>query len=143
MSETHYEFSLTMLCHLSGEILYRVTKESLMDRLNTDMHETSRRIDKDCRFGILDCFQLLKKDDIVIGFGFHEKNYVPYSICYLFATIVLLCYVLFTSCYIAKDIQTFAFHNQPSNLTHAYINLPYFKFLHFRIYPLRCFHTSI
>jgi len=33
----------------SGIILYRVTKESLMERLNTDMHAASLSISKDCR----------------------------------------------------------------------------------------------
>ncbi|XP_024979576.1 uncharacterized protein LOC112516644 [Cynara cardunculus var. scolymus] len=33
----------------TGAVLYRVTEESLMDRLNTDMHETCLQIDKDCR----------------------------------------------------------------------------------------------
>ncbi|KXG32772.1 uncharacterized protein LOC8078632 isoform X2 [Sorghum bicolor] len=34
----------------SGKILYRVTKESLMERLNTDMHAASLSISKECRF---------------------------------------------------------------------------------------------
>ncbi|XP_057537421.1 uncharacterized protein LOC130815092 [Amaranthus tricolor] len=33
----------------TGKVLYRVTEESMMDRLNTDMHEASLRIDKNCR----------------------------------------------------------------------------------------------
>ncbi|CAI9286086.1 unnamed protein product [Lactuca saligna] len=33
----------------TGEVLYRVTEESLMDRLNTNMHEACLQIDKDCR----------------------------------------------------------------------------------------------
>ncbi|GAB2291836.1 hypothetical protein Dimus_026087 [Dionaea muscipula] len=33
----------------TGVILYRVTEESLMDRLNTNMHEACLRIDRDCR----------------------------------------------------------------------------------------------
>ncbi|KAJ0724024.1 putative feruloyl esterase [Helianthus annuus] len=32
-----------------GEVLYRVTEESLMDRLNTNMHEACLQIDKDCK----------------------------------------------------------------------------------------------
>ncbi|CAN6816200.1 unnamed protein product [Brassica oleracea] len=33
----------------SGRSVYRVTEESLMERLNTDMHEACLKIDKDCR----------------------------------------------------------------------------------------------
>ncbi|XP_048431435.1 uncharacterized protein LOC108865373 isoform X1 [Pyrus x bretschneideri] len=33
----------------SGDGNYRVTKESLMDRLSTDMHESCLKIDKECR----------------------------------------------------------------------------------------------
>ncbi|KAL9250645.1 hypothetical protein AKJ16_DCAP00958 [Drosera capensis] len=33
----------------AGEVLYRVTEESLMERLNTNMHEACLSIDKDCR----------------------------------------------------------------------------------------------
>nr|XP_043623604.1 uncharacterized protein LOC122595325 [Erigeron canadensis] len=33
----------------TGEILYRVTEESLMDRLDTNMHEACLQIDKDCK----------------------------------------------------------------------------------------------
>ncbi|GAB4853783.1 hypothetical protein Ancab_017976 [Ancistrocladus abbreviatus] len=33
----------------AGKIIYRVTQESLMDRLNTNMHEASLQIDKECR----------------------------------------------------------------------------------------------
>ncbi|KAK4265647.1 hypothetical protein QN277_026672 [Acacia crassicarpa] len=33
----------------SGDFLYRVTKESLMDRLNTNMHEACLQIDNGCR----------------------------------------------------------------------------------------------
>ncbi|KAL2945220.1 hypothetical protein RDABS01_022931 [Bienertia sinuspersici] len=33
----------------TGQMLYRVTEESLMDRLNTDMHEASLKIDKNSR----------------------------------------------------------------------------------------------
>ncbi|XP_071686170.1 uncharacterized protein [Rutidosis leptorrhynchoides] len=33
----------------SGEVSYRVTEESLMDRLNTNMHEACLQIDKDCK----------------------------------------------------------------------------------------------
>ncbi|KAL8243052.1 hypothetical protein R6Q59_013354 [Mikania micrantha] len=32
----------------AGEVLYRVTEESLMGRLNTNMHEACLQIDKDC-----------------------------------------------------------------------------------------------
>jgi pimeloyl-ACP methyl ester carboxylesterase len=32
-----------------GDSGYRVTEESLMDRLNTDMHEACLKIDKECR----------------------------------------------------------------------------------------------
>uniref|UniRef100_A0A453EYG6 Uncharacterized protein n=1 Tax=Aegilops tauschii subsp. strangulata TaxID=200361 RepID=A0A453EYG6_AEGTS len=35
----------------SGNVLYTVTKESLMERLNTDMHATSLSISKECRSG--------------------------------------------------------------------------------------------
>lgn len=34
----------------SGKVLYRVTKESLMERLNTDMRAASISISKECRF---------------------------------------------------------------------------------------------
>ncbi|CAO2179480.1 unnamed protein product [Urochloa humidicola] len=34
----------------SGKVLYKVTKESLMERLNTDMHAASLSISKECRF---------------------------------------------------------------------------------------------
>ncbi|XP_062213762.1 uncharacterized protein LOC133914748 [Phragmites australis] len=34
----------------SGNVLYRVTKESLMERLNTDMRAASLSISKECRF---------------------------------------------------------------------------------------------
>ncbi|TVU34217.1 hypothetical protein EJB05_16048 [Eragrostis curvula] len=34
----------------SGKVLYRVTKESLMERLNTDMRAPSLSISKECRF---------------------------------------------------------------------------------------------
>ncbi|KAF8670986.1 hypothetical protein HU200_050259 [Digitaria exilis] len=34
----------------SGKVLYRVTKDSLMERLNTDMHPASLSISKECRF---------------------------------------------------------------------------------------------
>jgi pimeloyl-ACP methyl ester carboxylesterase len=33
----------------TGSVIYRVTKESLMDRLDTDMHEACLAIKKDCR----------------------------------------------------------------------------------------------
>ncbi|CAN6310240.1 unnamed protein product, partial [Urochloa humidicola] len=33
-----------------GNVLYRVTKESLMERLNTNMHAASLSISKECRF---------------------------------------------------------------------------------------------
>ncbi|KAK1413854.1 hypothetical protein QVD17_29590 [Tagetes erecta] len=33
----------------TGEVLYRVTEESLMDRLNTNMHQACLQIDKDCK----------------------------------------------------------------------------------------------
>ena len=33
----------------AGNILYRVTEASLMDRLNTNMHEACLQIDKGCR----------------------------------------------------------------------------------------------
>lgn len=32
-----------------GQILYRVTEESLMERLNTNMHEAGLKVDPDCR----------------------------------------------------------------------------------------------
>ncbi|XP_021715103.1 uncharacterized protein LOC110683062 isoform X2 [Chenopodium quinoa] len=35
-------------CKKTGEVLYRVTEENLMDRLSTDMHEASLRINEDC-----------------------------------------------------------------------------------------------
>lgn len=34
----------------SGKVLYRVTKDSLMERLNVDMHATSLSISKECSF---------------------------------------------------------------------------------------------
>lgn len=34
----------------SGKVMYRVTKESLMERLSTDMHAASLSISKECRF---------------------------------------------------------------------------------------------
>ncbi|KAF8696703.1 hypothetical protein HU200_036328 [Digitaria exilis] len=34
----------------SGKVLYRVTKDSLMERLNTDMHAASLSTSKECRF---------------------------------------------------------------------------------------------
>ncbi|XP_048563471.1 uncharacterized protein LOC125543995 isoform X1 [Triticum urartu] len=37
----------------SGNVLYRVTKESLMERLNTDMRATSLSISKECSFFIV------------------------------------------------------------------------------------------
>ncbi|CAI9286085.1 unnamed protein product [Lactuca saligna] len=33
----------------TGEVSFRVTEESLMERLNTNMHEAGLKIDKDCR----------------------------------------------------------------------------------------------
>lgn len=36
-------------CEKTGNLLYRVVEEALMDRLNTNMHEACLRIDKDCR----------------------------------------------------------------------------------------------
>ncbi|GKB69995.1 putative alpha/beta hydrolases superfamily protein [Tanacetum coccineum] len=33
----------------TGEFLYRVTEDSLMERLNTNMYEACLQIDKDCR----------------------------------------------------------------------------------------------
>ncbi|KNA13464.1 hypothetical protein SOVF_116860 isoform A [Spinacia oleracea] len=36
-------------CQKTGKVLYRVTEESLTERLNTDMHELAPRIDKNCR----------------------------------------------------------------------------------------------
>lgn len=36
-------------CQKTGKVLYRVTEESLTDRLNTDMHEASLKIEKYCR----------------------------------------------------------------------------------------------
>ncbi|XP_020242499.1 uncharacterized protein LOC109820713 isoform X4 [Asparagus officinalis] len=38
-----------ILGHSKGEVEYRVTKESLMDRLNTNMDAAARSIDRDCR----------------------------------------------------------------------------------------------
>uniref|UniRef100_A0A803MRP9 Serine aminopeptidase S33 domain-containing protein n=1 Tax=Chenopodium quinoa TaxID=63459 RepID=A0A803MRP9_CHEQI len=43
------DIALTILRYLVGNVLYRVTKESLMERLNTDMHEAALKIDKNCR----------------------------------------------------------------------------------------------
>ncbi|EFH53826.1 predicted protein [Arabidopsis lyrata subsp. lyrata] len=41
---------LSMYCwFVTGDSGYRVTEESLMDRLNTDMHEACLKIDKECR----------------------------------------------------------------------------------------------
>ncbi|PWA72472.1 alpha/beta-Hydrolases superfamily protein [Artemisia annua] len=34
---------------IPGEILYHVTEESLMDRLDTNMQEACLQIDKDCK----------------------------------------------------------------------------------------------
>ncbi|XP_048563472.1 uncharacterized protein LOC125543995 isoform X2 [Triticum urartu] len=39
--------------HSKGNVLYRVTKESLMERLNTDMRATSLSISKECSFFIV------------------------------------------------------------------------------------------
>ncbi|KAJ0491347.1 putative feruloyl esterase [Helianthus annuus] len=33
----------------TGELLFRVTEESLMERLNTNMHEAGLKVDQDCR----------------------------------------------------------------------------------------------
>ncbi|KAI3714559.1 hypothetical protein L6452_21515 [Arctium lappa] len=33
----------------TGEVLFRVTEDNLMERLNTNMHEAGLKIDKDCR----------------------------------------------------------------------------------------------
>ncbi|XP_076889203.1 putative uncharacterized protein YDL057W isoform X1 [Bidens hawaiensis] len=33
----------------TGELLYRVTEESLMERLNTNMHEAGLKVDQDCK----------------------------------------------------------------------------------------------
>ena len=35
--------------YFAGSVDYRVTEESLMERLNTDMHEACLKIEKDCR----------------------------------------------------------------------------------------------
>ncbi|KAL9294186.1 putative feruloyl esterase [Arabidopsis thaliana] len=40
---------LSMYWFVTGDSGYRVTEESLMDRLNTDMHEACLKIDKECR----------------------------------------------------------------------------------------------
>ncbi|KAI9123005.1 hypothetical protein K1719_005894 [Acacia pycnantha] len=37
------------VCNKSGNFLYRVTEESLMDRLNTNMHEACLQIENGCR----------------------------------------------------------------------------------------------
>ncbi|KAI3790058.1 hypothetical protein L2E82_02871 [Cichorium intybus] len=46
----------------TGEVLYRVTEESLMDRLNTNMHEACLRIDKDSRV-----LTVHGSDDSIVG----------------------------------------------------------------------------
>ncbi|KAL4589505.1 hypothetical protein LXL04_002412 [Taraxacum kok-saghyz] len=46
----------------TGEVLYRVTEESLMDRLNTNMHEACLQINKDCRV-----LTVHGSDDSVVG----------------------------------------------------------------------------
>lgn len=35
--------------HTAGKVEYRVTEESLKDRLDTDMHAACHSIDKECR----------------------------------------------------------------------------------------------
>jgi uncharacterized protein len=48
-----YPFSfyhVYLLCCNVGKFLYRVTKESLMERLSTDMRAASLSISKECRF---------------------------------------------------------------------------------------------
>lgn len=55
----HLHISIILLCYLlnnqlrtstvAGKLDYRVTEESLMDRLGTNMHEACLQIDKDCR----------------------------------------------------------------------------------------------
>nr|XP_029119137.1 uncharacterized protein LOC105058813 isoform X2 [Elaeis guineensis] len=47
-SKQKYEVS-AIIGHSKGKDEYRVTEESLMDRLNTDMHAASLSIDKACR----------------------------------------------------------------------------------------------
>ncbi|GKV13995.1 hypothetical protein SLEP1_g24935 [Rubroshorea leprosula] len=55
MLQTCMYFQATQFHHLVyylvfvGVIQYRVTKESLMDRLSIDMHEACLKIDKECR----------------------------------------------------------------------------------------------
>lgn len=44
-----------MFDFVTGKVEYRVTEESLMDRLNTDMHAPSLSIDKECRLGTFLC----------------------------------------------------------------------------------------
>ncbi|CAN8278072.1 unnamed protein product [Cochlearia groenlandica] len=47
----HDNFLVSLLkcrCFFTGRSGYRVTEESLMERLNTDMHEASLKIDKEC-----------------------------------------------------------------------------------------------
>ncbi|KQK08428.1 uncharacterized protein LOC100837865 isoform X1 [Brachypodium distachyon] len=46
--EGYIEVTKFLVKKKSGKILYRVTKESLMERLNTDMHATSLSISKEC-----------------------------------------------------------------------------------------------
>lgn len=41
---------LSLLCLCAGKFEYRVTEESLRDRLSTDTLLSSRSISKDCRF---------------------------------------------------------------------------------------------
>ena len=41
--------SLLMCWCFKGTSVYRVTEESILERLNTDMHEACLKIDKDCR----------------------------------------------------------------------------------------------
>ncbi|GJS31233.1 putative reverse transcriptase domain-containing protein [Tanacetum coccineum] len=45
----------------NGEFLYRVTEDSLIERLNTNMHEACLQIDKDCRV-----FTIHGSDDTIV-----------------------------------------------------------------------------
>ena len=39
----------TMFLFYTGKVLFRATEESILERLNTNMHEAGLKIDKDCK----------------------------------------------------------------------------------------------
>jgi hypothetical protein len=49
-----------MTFNVAGNLDYCVTKESLMDRIGTNMHEACLQIDKECRLGekLFDLFSI-------------------------------------------------------------------------------------